>query len=151
MIVSMTIHGVIGVNGIIPWIYPADMKRFRRLTVNHTVIMGRKTWGSLPIQPLPNRQNIVLTRNSNPDVEHYHSIETAIEKANSDIWFIGGGELYRSALQYTSLIDVTYVPDKISGNKCVFFPELDFEEWHVTEQVRFKDEPKLVRQQFYVN
>ena len=151
MIVSMTIHGVIGVNGIIPWIYPADMKRFRKLTVNHTVIMGRKTWDSLPIQPLPNRQNIVLTRNSNPDVEHYHSIEIAIEKANSDIWFIGGGEVYKQAVNYSSLVDVTYVPDKISGNKCVFFPELDFEKWHVTEQVRSREDPKLVHQQFYVN
>ena len=147
----MTVHGVIGVNGIIPWIYPEDLKRFRRLTLNQTVIMGRKTWDSLPIQPLPNRQNIVLTRSSNPDVEHYDSIESAIKNAKHSIWFIGGGEVYKQAVEYTSLVDVTYVPDKIRGNRCTYFPTLDFESWHITEQVRSTENEKLVHQQFYVH
>ena len=151
IIVAMTVHGVIGVNGVIPWVYPADMKRFRRLTINHTVIMGRKTWDSLPIQPLPDRQNIVVTRKSSPDVEHYSSLEEAIENANSDIWFIGGGELYKSAIDYTTLVDVTYVPDKIRGNRCTYFPEIDFSKWHVTRQTKSEEDEKLIHQQFYVN
>ena len=147
----MTVHGVIGVNGIIPWVYPADMKRFRRLTVNHSVIMGRKTWDSLPIQPLPNRQNIVVTRKSSPNVEHYSTLEECIENANSDIWFIGGSELYKHALRYTSVVDVTYVPDKIHGNRCTYFPDLDFDNWHFTKQVKSKEDERLVHQQLYVN
>ena len=71
IIVAMTEDGVIGLGGTLPWHYSADLKRFKRVTLNSTIIMGRKTWDSLPIQPLPERQNIVITRNKSLEVEHY--------------------------------------------------------------------------------
>ncbi|CAI8038326.1 Dihydrofolate reductase [Geodia barretti] len=88
----MTEDGVIGLGGTLPWHYSADLKRFKRVTLNSTIIMGRKTWDSLPIQPLPERQNIVITRNKSLEVEHYSSLAQAIQVARYErIWFIGGG------------------------------------------------------------
>lgn len=150
IIVSMNSDRVIGVGGTMPWHYSADLKRFKTLTLNSTVIMGRKTWDSLPIRPLPKRQNIVLTRKSKPKTEHYSSLELAIENAAySDIWFIGGADIFALSVQYSKLIDVTYVPDQINTKDCIFFPSIDWNSWEPGPKIRSQEDERLVHQEFY--
>ena len=86
----MNADGVIGKAGTTPWHYSADLRRFKRTTLDSTVVMGRKTWDSLPFKPLPQRQNIVITRGSTLDVTHCDSITKAMELAeHARVWVIG--------------------------------------------------------------
>src|SRR5471030_184168 len=97
LVVAIAGNGVIGKNGAIPWRLPDDMKRFKALTVGHTVVMGRKTWDSLPPKnrPLPGRRNVVVTRDAGWRAEGAErmSLEDAL-KADADIFVIGGAEIY---------------------------------------------------------
>ena len=70
--------GGIGKNGQLPWHIPEDLKNFKKITIDSTIIMGRKTWDSLPFKPLPNRRNIVLSKNTINNVEVYHNIDECI-------------------------------------------------------------------------
>ena len=79
-IVAISANGVIGKDGDLPWHYSEDLKRFKQLTLDSTIIMGRNTWDSLPRKPLPKRRNIVITRRGVEGVENYSSIEEALEK-----------------------------------------------------------------------
>ncbi len=145
----MTDDGVIGLHGGIPWHYSADLRRFKRLTINSTVIMGRKTWESLPVQPLPERQNIVVTQTSQPQTEHFPTLEQAMAHARHEIiWFIGGAELYREAIAYSAILDVTFVPDSIADQAAVRFPNMDWTHWEAGARVQFEDDGCLYHQQF---
>lgn len=145
----MTADYVIGLDGKIPWYYPADLRRFKRLTLNSTVIMGRKTWESLTIRPLPERQNIVVTRVSHPDIEHYPSIEQALGHARYDcVWFIGGAEIYQEAINYCDSLDVTHVPDNVQDQNAVRFPSIDWSRWRAQPKIQFEDDRRLYHQQF---
>ncbi len=151
IIVAMTADGVIGLNGTLPWHYSEDLKRFKKITLNSTVIMGRKTWESLPIKPLPKRQNIVLTHSNLPQVEHYSSIDDAIENAIfGKIWFIGGSAVYKSAISYCQFIDVTYVPDSFNQTGLVRFPKIDWSQWHAEPKIRCQNDNRLVHQHFTI-
>lgn len=121
----------IGKDGVLPWYEPEDLKRFAKLTKKHAVLMGRKTWISLPKRPLPGRTNIVCSRYAEflevPDgVLKYEDAKEAIFdiKRNpiSDIlWIIGGAEIYSTTVQYWDEIYVTKIP---RVHDCdVFFPE----------------------------
>lgn len=143
MIVAMTKERGIGFHGDIPWHYPSDLKRFRRLTSGCPIIMGRKTWESLPIQPLPGRLNIVLTRDIVsvvPQLPGMVVVETPDEAleiaANTGMirnreghsenvaWIIGGQAIYELFIHSPFLenIDCTIVPNTV---KCdTFFPEI---------------------------
>ena len=88
ILVAVSPEGIIGKNNTIPWHYSADLKRFKRLTVGNTIIMGRKTWESLPIKPLPERRNIVISRSDIENTECFRTIDKAIETCEGDIWFI---------------------------------------------------------------
>ncbi len=146
----MTVDGVIGLDGTIPWHYSADLKRFKRLTLGSTVIMGRKTWESLPNRPLPERQNIVVTRTSRPKTDHCASLEQAIRSAQHDnIWFIGGAELYREAIDYCDSIDVTHVPDTIDHKNSIRFPAIDWTHWCAQPKLQ-NDEDQRLYHQLYV-
>ena len=149
IIVAMTEDGVIGLGGTLPWHYSADLKRFKRVTLNSTIIMGRKTWDSLPIQPLPERQNIVITRNKSLEVEHYSSLAQAIQVARYErIWFIGGASIYEQAVNHCDTMDITYVPDKIIDPNCVHFPDIDWSCWIAGPRVRYDDDERLFNQTF---
>lgn len=125
-ILAQTGERVIGVNGQIPWHYSSDMRRFRRVTLGSTIVMGRKTFESIGRKPLPGRQNIVLTRTTVSGVQCANSLEEAIGAATShDIWFIGGAEVYAAAMPHVELIDVTYVPDVIDPIGAALAPEID--------------------------
>ena len=144
MIVAMTQDGVIGLNGKMPWHYSADLKHFKQTTLNSTVIMGRCTWESLPIQPLPQRQNIVITSRNLPDVEHYPSIEQALKNAiHSSIWFIGGARIFEEAVNYCNNMDVTIVPNRIEHPACVSFPKIDWSHWQAGPSVELDGNKQL--------
>lgn len=120
----------LGKNGDLLWHLPEDMKRFKELTTGHTVIMGRKTWESLPekFRPLPNRTNIVITRDSSYVVTGAtiaHSLPEAIEKAraieHAEIFIIGGAQIYAEALPLANRLYLTLVDSEVQGD--VFFPD----------------------------
>lgn len=139
-------------NGMPAWKLKADMQRFAQLTKNHIVIMGRKTWDSLPEKrrPLPDRVNIIVTRNpafapENCDVAH--SLEEAFriaakhnEDQSQEIFLIGGGELYAAALPFANYAYLTYVEGDLEGD--AFFPKLPGEEWIPIDvsEIKPKDE-----------
>ena len=130
ILVAVSPEGIIGKDNSIPWHYSVDLKRFKRLTLGKTVIMGRRTWESLPVKPLPDRRNIVITRTSLDDVESFSSIDDALATCEGDVWFIGGAGIYQEALGKADIIDMTLVPDNVSGEGCVRFPTIG-DEWNV--------------------
>jgi dihydrofolate reductase len=119
LVVAIADNGVIGKNGAIPWHISADMKRFKALTLGHTVVMGRKTWDSLPRKPLPGRINVVVTRQAGWQAEGAvvaNSLEGAIAGASGAVMVIGGGEIYQSALPLASRIELTEVHADFEGD-----------------------------------
>jgi dihydrofolate reductase len=131
IIVAMTKDNGIGYKGTLPWHISDDLKRFKKLTSGSTVVMGRKTWDSLPIKPLPNRKNIILTRNNlpnekllNENILFIDDIKT-INDIKSDVWIIGGSEIYNLAFKYLH-IDKIYVTEINNNYECdTFFPKID--------------------------
>lgn len=137
IIVAMTPSGIIGKQGRIPWHYPEDLKRFKALTTGHAIVMGRKTFESIG-KPLPNRHNIVITRDVNKedvdkDGKHLltwaHSLEDALGIAyeeDDSPFVIGGAEIYKLALPLATRAEMTLVHgQEIEGD--AFFPETDHE------------------------
>jgi dihydrofolate reductase len=112
LIWAQSASGVIGRAGAIPWHLPEDMARFKGLTMGHTVVMGRRTWESLParVRPLPGRRNVVLTRQADYMAEGadvVSSLDDAL--SGDDVWVIGGAEIYASALPRATRCEVTEV------------------------------------------
>jgi dihydrofolate reductase len=131
MIVAMSESArVIGLNGDMPWKLRADLQRFKRLTTGHTVVMGRKTWESIPtkFRPLPDRLNIVLSRNAGYQAEGatvFRSLDemtTQLASAeDSHTFLIGGATLYEAGLEVADRLYVTFVD--YTGPGDTFFPE----------------------------
>ena len=134
----------IGKNNDLLWHLPEDMKRFKQLTTGNTVIMGKRTWESLPRRPLPNRKNVVITDIAGetfPGAVTAYSIEDAVEQCSSDreVFIIGGGSIYRQFLDYADKIYLTVVHTTIDGDTT--FPELDLTKWNlVSEEFKPKDD-----------
>lgn len=132
IIVAVASDGAIGRANDLLWHLPADLKRFKELTTGHTILMGRKTFESLPRGPLPNRRNIIISRSlpTQPGAEVYPTIQQALEACASDeeVFIIGGGEIYRQLLPDTERIYLTRVQASFPDAE-VFFPELNPTEW----------------------
>lgn len=130
---------VIGRDGVMPWHLPEDLAHFREITIGCPVIMGRKTWESLPesFRPLPGRTNIVVTRNpdwSSAGALAAASLPDAIERARAvseAVWIIGGGELFAQALVVADRIELTEIDAEIDGDS--FAPEIP-EDWEVSQR-----------------
>lgn len=122
LIWAQTPDGVIGADNTIPWRVPEDVARFKATTAGHPVIMGRRTWDSLPdrFRPLPGRRNIVVTRQSDwsaAGAETAASVEAALElAAPAATWVIGGGEIYRLALPCATELLITEVDTEVEGD-----------------------------------
>lgn len=136
MIVARSKNGVIGVDNRIPWRLRDDMRFFRETTTGNTVVMGRKTFESLG-KPLPNRRNVVITRDKRFDadgVDVVHSPEEALalprKVRDGDLFVIGGQQIYEALLPYTDMVYVTEVQAVVDGD--AFFPELGGG-WDITE------------------
>jgi len=132
----------IGIKNDLLWRIPEDMKRFKKLTLGKGVIMGKKTWESLPRKPLPGRRNIVITDSPNEifdDAITVYSIKEAIEKCDKDdeVFIIGGGSIYRQFMPLADRLYITHVHKKAPAD--IYFPEIDREEWKVLEKEEHKD------------
>jgi dihydrofolate reductase len=145
IIVSVSENWVIGKNNKLLWRLSNDLKRFKELTIGNTVIMGQKTFESLPNGALPYRTNIVLTDNpkfSAPNVIVAYNMFEAIEKAkiecgkDCDVFIIGGGMIYKLFLEYADYIYLTTVHTIIDGD--TYFPELNYNDW-ILESEEFKE------------
>ena len=126
IIAAVSINNVIGNNNKLIWKLSNDLKRFKNLTTNHSVIMGRKTFESLS-NPLPDRDNIVITRDTNyskPNIQVCSSIEDAINLTKTDTqpFIIGGGEIYSQTINIVDKIELTRVHEEFDGD--AYFPEI---------------------------
>lgn len=142
IIAAMSKNRVIGKNGEIPWHIPEDFHHFREVTINHPVVMGRKTFESIG-KPLANRTNIILTRNKNFQSDGclvYSSIDEIINNYKDEkVMIIGGQEIYNQFMPYADVIYLTYVDQYFEGD--AYFPEFEGENWlKVSEQKGIKNE-----------
>lgn len=136
IICALAENNAIGYNNDLLYHLRADLRRFKALTTGHTVIMGRRTYESLPKGALPNRRNIVLssiTDRSWPDVEVFASLQEALAacKADEEVFVIGGASLYKAAFPIADRLCLTHIhatPEKAD----VFFPEFNEKEWECT-------------------
>lgn len=135
-IVALNADMAIGRKGDLPWHLSEDLRHFKETTLGHPVIMGRRTWESLPKRPLPGRQNIVVSRN--PDfkadgADTASSLETALALcADPTPFIIGGGSIYTAALPLCNRVFVTEVDMKVDDAD-TFFPPLPADEWTATD------------------
>ena len=134
LVLAMADNGVIGADGRIPWRLSEDMKRFKTLTMGKPVIMGRKTWESLPRRPLSGRLNIVVTRNGAFEAQGAvttSSLDQALSEASktapSEIMIIGGAEIYTAALPRAHRIHLTEVHGEFQGDTRI--PKFSRDEW----------------------
>jgi len=144
IIVAVAEDNGIGKDNQLLWRLPADLKHFKTITTGHPVIMGRKTYESVG-RPLPNRRNIVITRNTNldiPGVEIVHGLQEAIDLCDNqdEAFIIGGAEIYKSALQLTDKIYLTVVKGTFDAD--AFFPPIDTENWTETAVESFEADEK---------
>jgi len=136
MIAAMAVNRVIGKDNALPWRMPADLAHFKRTTMGKPVIMGRLTWQSMP-GPLPGRQNIVITRNTQftaDGADVVHTIDQAIECAGDadEVFIIGGQKIYEAALPRADRIYLTIIHGEYDGD--TWFPELDESQWQLTDR-----------------
>lgn len=143
-IVARAENDVIGSRNDLPWYLPDDLKRFKELTTGHTVVMGRKTFDSIVSRlghPLPNRVNIVVTRQEDfqyDGVTTLHDVDE-IAKLSGDVYVIGGAELYRATFHMADTLYITEVLAEISGD--TYFPVVKPSEWReVAREHHDKDE-----------
>jgi dihydrofolate reductase len=146
MIAAVAENNALGKNNELVWHLPNDFKRFKSLTTNHHIIMGRKTFESFP-KPLPNRVHVVITRQTDYHPEGCIVVDS-IEKAiaicpeNEDSYVIGGGEIYNLALPYADIIEITKVHHAFDAD--TFFPKFNESEWQLVEtEENFRDEKHL--------
>lgn len=137
IIVAVTENMAIGKNNDLLCHIPDDLKRFKAITKGHTVIMGKRTYESLPRRPLPDRRNIVITDVAGeqiPGCEMAYSIQDALQKCNSsdEHFIIGGASVYRQFLPYTDRLYLTLIHKSLEGD--VFFPEIDFSQWVLIDE-----------------
>lgn len=141
IIVAIDRNNAIGANNKLLYWIPEDLKRFKRLTTGNTIIMGRKTFESLPKGALPNRRNIVLSRNKSMTflgAEAFPTLQAALEDCENkarngqddakDIYIIGGASVYRQALPLADRLCLTVI-DAVSPSADTFFPDFNYEDW----------------------
>lgn len=142
LIVAMSNNYAIGNNNKLLWHIPEDLRRFKELTSGHSVLMGRKTWESLPekYRPLPNRENFVLSSNQNFIVngaETIHSLD--LIPLREKLFVIGGSEIYRQTIQYADIIHLTQVHINVEEADA-FFPKFDLTMWDISDNIVSSDE-----------
>jgi len=128
-VVAVSNNGIIGHEGAMPWHLPEDLKHFKRITLGHAMVMGRRTFESIG-RPLPGRRSLVVTRQqdwSAPGVEVFHSIEAALDAAGPAVMVVGGGDLYRQLLPLADVLEVTHIDADLEGDTS--FPAIDPAIW----------------------
>lgn len=141
IIAAIAANNALGKDNQLIWHLPADLKRFKKTTLNHAVIMGRKTYESLG-KPLPNRTNILITRDKNYKVEGclvVNSLNEALKVAAEvyeNPFILGGAEIYKQAMPFTDKLDITFVHHQFEAD--VFFPEINKTIWKETSRENFE-------------
>jgi dihydrofolate reductase len=144
LVLAMSENRVIGRNGGLPWHLPKDLQHFKKLTVDHTVIMGRKTFDEIK-HPLDNRRNVVITRN--PDFQaRGATVVPSLDEAlalgatEREVFVIGGGEIFRLALPRADRLYLTVVHASVEGD--TYFPAFDATAWVLEEEERHEADEK---------
>ena len=140
MIFACDLNGVIGKNGDLPWRQSTDLQFFKKTTLGKTVVMGRKTWDSLPF-PLPGRRNIVISRSNRDDVEVMSIQEVRGLAKTDDLFIIGGGEIYSIFIEESSVIYRTIIDSKIEDGD-TFAPEINPEDFSLESEEILKEVEK---------
>lgn len=151
-IVAMDESNAIGVNNQLPWHLPADLAYFKKVTMGHPIIMGRKTYESIG-RPLPGRENIVITKNMSfhPEgITVVHSIEEAVDKIkDAEAFIIGGATIFEQSYAYADRLYVTHIHEKFPGD--TFFPAIDSSKWQIISKEKgIKDEKNPYDYEFVV-
>ena len=149
IIVAISKNGVIGRNNKLAWNLPDDMFYFSKMTMGHSIIMGRKNWDSIPNKwrPLQNRKNIIISRNINQNIKNVditNSIEKAIkigrENEDEEIFIIGGGEIYKLGFKFVDKLYITEIKNNIEGD--TFFPKWNKSEWKEISRISHPSDSK---------
>lgn len=151
LIVAMSRNHTIGINNTLPWRCPEDLKHFKALTMGHHMIMGRKTFDSIG-KPLPGRTTVIVTRNLALKVEGCliaHSLQQAIAacRNDSEVFVVGGAELYAQALPLVDKLYITEIQQDVEGD--AHFPELNKNDWILaSKEVRTQETPQILEYHF---
>jgi dihydrofolate reductase len=138
LIAALAANGTIGRDGRLPWHLSPDLARFKRLTLGHTLLMGRKTFESIG-RPLPGRTTVVVTRNpawpAPPGVLVAPSVEEGLAMApGPEVFVAGGAEVYRATLPLADRLHLTWIEQDFPGDTC--FPEVDWGAWRLVDEER---------------
>jgi dihydrofolate reductase len=136
LIVAMAANRVIGRDNALPWRLPADLRRFKAVTMGHTLVMGRRTYESIG-RPLPGRRTVVITRRTDwhPEgVSIVHSLEEALASTSgeAEVFVAGGGEIFREALPLADRIHLTRIEAEVPGDTT--FPDFDPTAWKIVDE-----------------
>ena len=152
-IVAMDNNRVIGKDNQLPWHLPADLKFFKKTTMGHPIVMGRKTHESIG-KPLPGRENIIVTRNERYDSEGctvIHSVEELIrldaENKEKEIFVIGGAELFKTMFPFADRLYITQIDHEFAGD--TFFPDYNESDWYLTSSDKGVKDEKNPYDYFY--
>jgi dihydrofolate reductase len=154
MIAAVGNHFELGKNNQLLCHLPADLKRFKEITSGFPVIMGDKTWESLPIKPLPNRRNIVITLDKNAnykDCEMVHTLDDAVNlvKNEEKAFIIGGATIYKLFINRIDTLYLTRIEADFDAD--VFFPDVNFNQWELFEEFFYeKDEKNVYNMKFQI-
>jgi len=144
IIAAIANNGVIGKDNTLPWHLPADMAFFKKITTGHTIVMGRKNYQDIG-RPLPNRRNIVLSRNPEFKAEGCEVVNSfdemlAITDDHEEVFIIGGAGLYVTALAIASRMLITKIAAEIKGD--VYFPETSWHDWYEISREHYDADEK---------
>ena len=145
IIAAVSDNYAIGKSNNLPWHLPADLKHFRQLTTGHAVVMGKRTFESLPNGPLPNRKNIVLTSVMSEGVNERYFEADSLEDAfylcekEEHVFIMGGATVYKQSIDKVDSMYITWVHNNFNAD--AFFPEINFDEWvEVSKEEHLPDE-----------
>lgn len=143
LVAAIASNNVIGKENSLPWNIPEDLKRFKQMTSGHTILMGRKTFDSIG-RPLPNRQNIVMTKDENFEREGIKVINDfdealeLIKESKEDVFVIGGSKIYELFEPVANSLAITRILKDFEGD--AFFPDINWELWQIEKEENFFDE-----------
>ena len=143
LVAAIASNNVIGKENSLPWNIPEDLKRFKQMTSGNTILMGRKTFDSIG-RPLPNRQNIVMTKDKNFEQEGIKVINDfdealeLIKESNEDIFVIGGSKIYELFEPVANSLAITRILKDFEGD--AFFPDINWDLWQIEKEEKFFDE-----------
>ena len=147
LVAAIASNNVIGKENSLPWNIPEDLKRFKQMTSGHTILMGRKTFDSIG-RPLPNRQNIVMTKDKNFEQEGIKVINDfdealeLIKESNEDVFVIGGSKIYELFEPVANSLAITRILKDFEGD--AFFPDINWDLWQIEKEENFFDEKSKI-------